>query len=80
MGSWKPGPGIFLYAAKEMGFKPNECAVVEDSLIGISAAISAGMQPILYNPGNTFDPALNTLTINHMRELQSIIASQVALL
>jgi HAD superfamily hydrolase (TIGR01509 family) len=74
VGSWKPDPGIFLYAAKEMGFKPNECAVVEDSLIGISAAISAGMQPILYNPSNTFHPTLNTFTINHMRELQSIIA------
>ena len=40
--SWKPDPGIYLHAAKEMGFLPNECAVIEDSVFGIQAAKSGG--------------------------------------
>jgi HAD superfamily hydrolase (TIGR01509 family) len=42
IGAWKPNPDIFLYAAKEMGFKPGECAVVEDSLAGVKAAKAGG--------------------------------------
>lgn len=42
IGSWKPNPEIFLYAAKEMGFKANECAVIEDSVAGVKAARAGG--------------------------------------
>lgn len=73
VGSWKPDPGIFLHAAKEMGFQPNECAVVEDSPLGISAAVSAGMRPILYNPNDTYYSTQYVHTIKHMRELHSAI-------
>jgi len=71
--SWKPDPGIFFHVAEEMGFQPNECAVVEDSLMGISAAKSAGMRPILYDPNGTHDPTSWLHIIRHMRELQSAI-------
>ena len=40
--SWKPDPGIFLHAAKEMGFAPEDCLVVEDSIAGIRAARKGG--------------------------------------
>lgn len=40
--SWKPDPGIYLHAAKEMGFLPSECVVIEDSVFGIQAAKSGG--------------------------------------
>jgi HAD superfamily hydrolase (TIGR01509 family) len=40
--SWKPEPEIYLHAAKKMGFKPGECAVIEDSLPGIQAAKAGG--------------------------------------
>ena len=36
--SWKPEPDIYLHAANQMGFQPNECAVVEDSIAGVKAA------------------------------------------
>ncbi|MFT7586726.1 MAG: HAD superfamily hydrolase (TIGR01509 family) [Cellvibrionaceae bacterium] len=49
--SWKPEPGLFLHAAGQMGFAPDVCAVVEDSEVGIEAAVAAGMRPILYEPG-----------------------------
>jgi HAD superfamily hydrolase (TIGR01509 family) len=42
IGSWKPDPEIYLHAAKKMGFKPEECAVIEDSLPGIQAAKAGG--------------------------------------
>jgi beta-phosphoglucomutase-like phosphatase (HAD superfamily) len=39
----KPAPDIFLKAAKLLHMQPGECAVVEDSSIGIAAAKNAGM-------------------------------------
>jgi HAD superfamily hydrolase (TIGR01509 family) len=42
IGSWKPEPEIYLHAAKRMGFKPEECAVIEDSLPGVQAAKAGG--------------------------------------
>ena len=39
----KPAPDLFLYAADAMGFAPADCVVVEDSVNGVKAARSAGM-------------------------------------
>ena len=38
--SWKPDPKLFLHAAETLGFEPKECAVIEDSLSGIKAAVA----------------------------------------
>lgn len=48
--SWKPDPGIFLHAAKKMGFHAGECLVIEDSVDGVNAAISGGFQVFGYVP------------------------------
>jgi len=42
--SWKPEPGIFLHAAKEMGFDVKDCIVVEDSKAGVKAGINGGFK------------------------------------
>lgn len=42
----KPAPDIFLKAADRLQVKPEECVVVEDGPIGVSAAKSAGMKCI----------------------------------
>ena len=42
IGSWKPEPGIYLHTARQMGFQPEECAVIEDSEAGVKAAIAGG--------------------------------------
>ena len=42
----KPAPDLFLFAAKKMGYKPNQCIVIEDSSYGIQAAKSAGMMAV----------------------------------
>lgn len=75
--SWKPSPEIFIHAAKEMGFSINECAVVEDSPVGIAAAISAGSIPIFYNPHDSQNLAKSTKTheINNMNELKGLLDS-----
>lgn len=51
IGSWKPEPEIYLYAAKKMGFSPDECVVIEDSEAGIKAAKAGGFKVfVLDNP------------------------------
>ncbi len=39
----KPAPDLFLHAAEKMGFAPNRCAVIEDSVAGMKAGLAAGM-------------------------------------
>ena len=39
----KPFPDLYLFAAEQMGIQPEECAVIEDSVFGVSAGIAAGM-------------------------------------
>lgn len=43
IGRWKPDPGLYLHAAEAMGIPPQHCAVVEDSAVGVQAAVAAGM-------------------------------------
>jgi HAD superfamily hydrolase (TIGR01509 family) len=43
----KPAPDIFLRAATRLGYRAEECVVLEDSEPGILAAAAAGMRPIL---------------------------------
>ena len=45
---WKPDPGLYLHAAEKMGYKPSDCIVVEDTIHGVKAALSAGMKVIGY--------------------------------
>ena len=44
----KPHPDLFLYAAKQLGFHPQDCIVIEDSVPGIKAALAAGMKVFGY--------------------------------
>lgn len=47
----KPAPDLFLFAAEQMGFSPEECLVVEDSSAGTRAAIEAGMDVVIFLGG-----------------------------
>lgn len=42
----KPAPDLFLYAAEQMGYAPEYCTVIEDSIAGVLAGVAAGMHVI----------------------------------
>lgn len=46
----KPAPDLFLYAASQLGLRPEECVVVEDAAAGIEAARSGGFLSIGLGP------------------------------
>ena len=49
----KPAPDVFLLAARRMGVPPIRCAVVEDSVSGVTAALAADMSVFAYAGGVT---------------------------
>ena len=48
----KPAPDLFLFAAAEMGARPENCLVIEDSLNGVRAGLAAGMQVWRFTGGS----------------------------
>jgi HAD superfamily hydrolase (TIGR01509 family) len=42
----KPAPDLYLFAAEAMAAAPNTCVVIEDSPLGVSAGVAAGMTVI----------------------------------
>jgi beta-phosphoglucomutase-like phosphatase (HAD superfamily) len=49
----KPFPEVFLHAAEAMGVDADRCAVVEDSVLGVTAAVAAGMRVLGYAGSST---------------------------
>lgn len=70
---WKPEPDIFLHAANSMGFSVDECIVVEDTLIGITAALQGGFD--VYGFSDEFNHSIYkekaTKVFMRMKELES---------
>lgn len=54
VGRGKPAPDVFLAASRKLGTEPSECLVFEDSPVGVSAAIAAGM-PVVAVPEAEMD-------------------------
>lgn len=72
---WKPEPDIFLWAAKTMGFKPNECLVIEDSVSGVRAAKAGGFDVFGYTEhdyNNELQPE-TTKTFDSMDKLLGML-------
>jgi HAD superfamily hydrolase (TIGR01509 family) len=69
--AWKPEPHLFLHAARALGAPPEDCAVVEDTELGLQAAIAAGMHAFAYFPsgGRPAHPSVRTL--RRLAELES---------
>ncbi len=42
----KPDPEVYLTSASNLGVKPDNCVVFEDSFSGVSAALNAGMKVV----------------------------------
>jgi HAD superfamily hydrolase (TIGR01509 family) len=71
---WKPEPDIFLHAAKEMGYGIEDCIVIEDSEMGVKAALSGGFKT--YNYQNNKRNRLNygVQYFEHFHDLKKIIS------
>ena len=79
----KPAPDLFLHAARQMGFAPEDCIVIEDSLAGVEAGVAAGMPTIGFAGGGHAGPDLAArleragarLAITGMRDLPAAVAT-----
>ena len=75
----KPFPGLFLHAAREMGFEPADCVVIEDSVPGTEAGIAAGMRVFSYHadPLSNRDAlaAAGGVLVDDMRALPGLLFS-----
>ena len=75
IGSWKPKPDIYLHAAKKMGFEPEECAVIEDSLTGVKSAIAGGFNVFGFaqKKNKTAFEELGATVFSEMNELYQML-------
>jgi HAD superfamily hydrolase (TIGR01509 family) len=75
IGSWKPEPEIYLYAAKKMGYKPGECAVIEDSEVGIKSAKAGGFDVFgfAHDKNKTVFKELGAMVFFEMDELETLL-------
>jgi beta-phosphoglucomutase-like phosphatase (HAD superfamily) len=46
----KPAPDVYLAAAADLGVAPARCAVVEDTVPGVTAGVAAGARVFGYSP------------------------------
>lgn len=74
----KPSPALFLKAAEVIGVRPANCVVMEDAVVGVQAAKSAGMRCIAVlttNPADALSQAdvitqdLDRLPVEMVRKL-----------
>ncbi|MFZ6741659.1 HAD-IA family hydrolase [Undibacterium sp. JH2W] len=72
--SWKPEPDLFLHAARQMGFVPTDCVVIEDSEVGIQAALAAGMQACWFGGANQRDTYPQVPRFSTMNELPFLLS------
>ena len=76
----KPAPDLFLLAAGTLGAEPTRCAVVEDSVYGVEAALAAGMLPFAYAGGVTPAQRLarpGAVDFTDMRQLPELLEAAV---
>lgn len=74
----KPAPDVFLHAAERMGAESRRCAVVEDSVSGVSAGLAAGMTVFAFAGGVTPAAQLareGVVVFDHMRALPDLVRS-----
>jgi HAD superfamily hydrolase (TIGR01509 family) len=47
--AWKPDPTLFLWAARDCRVDARDCVVIEDSPVGVDAAVTAGMRVLQFS-------------------------------
>lgn len=67
----KPDPALYLFAAGALGVAPEHCVVIEDSPVGVTGAVAAGMHVIGLCAGRHCLPG-------HAEKLRALGADAVA--
>tara|TARA_B110000116_G_C16583699_1_gene467431 strand:+ start:35 stop:685 length:651 start_codon:yes stop_codon:yes gene_type:complete len=69
----KPSPDIFLLASETMRVPPEKCLIIEDSLNGIKAAVTAKMKAIHYVPkSNSYNNTINHKNVTQMANMSNL--------
>lgn len=83
----KPAPDVYLAAAAAVGADPRRCAVVEDTVTGVTAGVAAGATVFGYSPpelGHDAPAALRAagavLVFSDMAQLPELLATPPAAL
>lgn len=71
---WKPEPCLHLHAASIMGYLARDCIAIDDALVGVRAALQAGMTVIHLNrfPDAETTPE-NAIMISNMYQLPAVV-------
>lgn len=69
----KPEPDIYIYAARELGFEPGECAALEDSPNGVMSAARAGCKTIMIPDLTEPDRELSEMICARCDSLRNVI-------
>jgi phosphoglycolate phosphatase len=76
----KPAPDLFLAAAQSFGVQPSRCVVIEDSELGVSAAVAAGMTVYGHATFNSAESlqAAGAIPFASMLEIKEILARDLS--
>ena len=76
----KPFPDVYLAAMEPLGVRPDRCAVIEDTVTGVTAGVAAGAMVFGYSPaeaGHDAPAALRNAgaaqVFTHMAQLSSLL-------
>ncbi|HET7570371.1 MAG TPA: HAD family phosphatase [Gammaproteobacteria bacterium] len=75
----KPAPDVFLFAASQLGANPSACVVIEDTPVGVRAAVAAGMTALGFaanTPAHRLTSAGAHAVFSEMRQLTALLALQ----
>jgi HAD superfamily hydrolase (TIGR01509 family) len=81
----KPAPDVYLAAAAALGVDPRRCAVVEDTVTGVTAGVAAGATVFGYSPPEAGHDAPQALRASGavaiftgMTELPALLGAELA--
>jgi phosphoglycolate phosphatase len=71
----KPAPDVYLAAARTFNIHPSRCVVIEDSLLGVTAGVRAGMKVYGHATFNSAESlqAAGAVPFSNMLELKAIL-------
>ena len=74
---WKPDPALIYFALDRMKCKENEAILIEDTMSGVNAGLTAGITTLAYNPEQDQDllssGALNFSTMAEIKHYLNLV-------